>query len=1160
MTLNLSSRVVVKVDQQPVTVTGATYYSFIESGGTQIVVTGSGNSKTITIYSPFGIGTNWGDIIGSLSAQTDLWNYLKGKVDVVVFNNYTGTTAPNSYLKLNQLTPQTVVNGSPTFGGIIFNQTAPQPRGVGKLIWSTGDTCLEYGLSANVNLQIGEELLIRVRNIGSNIANGDLVYINGASGNRPTIAKADCRYHYREPLFMATESIATNNNGWVTQTGTVNDLNTNAYSAGTTMWLYTGGTMTNVQPSHNNYARRRIGVITRQSQTIGSIYFNSVTASRLNYLTDVYSATTTNGDFPKYNSTNSTFIWDNVGNYTKSTVTSKLQQDLNTHTGDTSIHTEYSDITAYVQSQISGFTTGNTFIASGGTIIKESNNVVTIYSPAGAAINIVGSGDTTVTKSGNTYIVYSLNTGTTGNYALQQDLVTHTGDSTIHFKQSGITLNESQVTNLVTDLAGKTNTGTTAQLQLDLNSHTGDSTIHFKQSGITLNESQVTNLVTDLASKTNTGTTSQLRQDFNAHSGDTTIHFKMSGITIAESQVTNLVSDLASKTSTGVTSQLRQDLNSHTGNTNIHFTMGSIAIAESQVTNLVTDLVGKTNTGTTHQLQLDFNSHSGDTTIHFKMSGITIAESQVTNLVTDLAGKTNTGTTAQLRLDFNTFSGRTMTLYSDTKDYRGFAYNDTIDVSYNWSQRKVTITGTLDYYWDGVKKTLSSPHTFTTGHTATVGHWYLYSTNGSTFAWSQISWDFEAIQVAHVYYQPTSGATFCIRETHGLMDHHAHEDLHRNIGSYLVSGGQPFAYTASTATDNANRPSFAQAVVNDEDLSSSIAQLDKANGYTLMTISGYTKSKYYLSATRPFSGATNVNMFLNNPLTGAFAASTPNNRWLNVYQILIPTTSDVSSQKYRMVFLQPQVVYTSLLAAQAESVAGLYFGDLATSSVEYVIYTRITYATAGSSNYGKCTIAGISYNVGLRSSNVTINGGASATNHANLSNLNWIDSGHVGTNSTIPSFNASGNAEEVTFVGSGETSITKVGTVYRVYTPVDTGISSTTFATYTGTTAPNQFIPKLATIKAITGTTYTALSADNAKIIEFTSANATTITLPTGLTTGYQITIVNYGAGVKTIQGGTGATVRSKSSNLILSTIYDAASAYYRGSNVWVVFGDLTSS
>lgn len=78
--------------------------------------------------------------------------------------------------------------------------------------------------------------------------------------------------------------------------------------------------------------------------------------------------------------------------------------------------------------------------------------------------------------SGTTLSIFQLG-HTHGQYALQLNFTGHTSDTTIHFKQSGITITQSQVTGLVNALAGKSSTGHThtyisgltsaAQTQLD---------------------------------------------------------------------------------------------------------------------------------------------------------------------------------------------------------------------------------------------------------------------------------------------------------------------------------------------------------------------------------------------------------------------------------------------------------------------------------------------------------------------------------------------------------------------------------------------------------------------------------------------------------------------------------------------------------------------
>jgi hypothetical protein len=365
--------------------------------------------------------------------------------------------------------------------------------------------------------------------------------------------------------------------------------------------------------------------------------------------------------------------------------------------------------------------------------------------------------------------------------------------------------------------------------------------------------------------------------------------------------------------------------------------------------------------------------------------------------------------TARSLVDADYVTGQTLAVHNDQQDPSGFVDGSNITISYNYSARTITLTGTLDYYWNGVKKTLTSPWT-SAAHTASVGTWFLYSTDGTNITWSNSTWSFNNLMVAMVYYQSTSGATFAIRETHGLMPWTAHQDFHKNIGTYLYSGGLATSYTANTATDAAVSPNFNAAVVADEDLQTTIPALTKG-AYTIMRVSGNT-SVYTLAHTQPFlAPGTNLYIYVNNPSTGALTAGVAN-RWYNVYQILVPATSDVTSQKYRMIFLAPQQTYTTLAAAQAEDTRGLWLGNLTSASAEYVIYARISYATSNANgNYGKVTIPtnGITYVVGNKMGSTSVNG-ISSSNHATLSNLTWANSGHLGTNSSFAAFDSNGDA------------------------------------------------------------------------------------------------------------------------------------------------------
>lgn len=367
-------------------------------------------------------------------------------------------------------------------------------------------------------------------------------------------------------------------------------------------------------------------------------------------------------------------------------------------------------------------------------------------------------------------------------------------------------------------------------------------------------------------------------------------------------------------------------------------------------------------------------------------------------------------------------------IYELTKEPSGFIEGSAITKSYDWTTRKVTLTGDLKYMYRGQEKTLTSPFV-SDAHPNTTGKWFLYSTDGETFVWSQVSWSFFNIQVAAVSFDATDiNKTFAICETHGIMQYQVHDILHNLLGTFLVSGLKPTAgsYAENTATDAANSMGFDAGVIQDEDLRTAIPQWVDGT-YTTMYIGSGGTSVFNLASSLPFIAANNAFIQLNNVATGAMAAG-QNLRYYNVYQIVIPTTSDTISQKYRTIMLQPQKEYTSLSAAQNEVVSSLSLGSLATLSPEFIIHSRITYVTSqADTNTGKCRIAtgGISYVYGSKVSQFSITNVLSST-HSALSNLAWLISAHFGNINKVAGFGESGQAIEYDFtqvVGSGTTAI-----------------------------------------------------------------------------------------------------------------------------------------
>lgn len=85
--------------------------NIVGAGGTTVTITG--NTAIIRSTLPTGTTVSWGDIYGTLTNQTDLVNALNLKLDRSIYQTYTGTTVPNTYLtksNFNSYTGTTVPN------------------------------------------------------------------------------------------------------------------------------------------------------------------------------------------------------------------------------------------------------------------------------------------------------------------------------------------------------------------------------------------------------------------------------------------------------------------------------------------------------------------------------------------------------------------------------------------------------------------------------------------------------------------------------------------------------------------------------------------------------------------------------------------------------------------------------------------------------------------------------------------------------------------------------------------------------------------------------------------------------------------------------------------------------------------------------------------
>ncbi len=130
-----------------------------------------------------------------------------------------------------------IANSITNVTDVQFDVGANTTQAVGKLAWAFGDSTLEVGLNDQVNLQIGQETLIRGTNLtGNTITNGTVVMFSGTQGNggdiniTPAVANGSVPSKYI--IGLATQNISNNTTGFVTALGKVRGVNTSSFVVG----------------------------------------------------------------------------------------------------------------------------------------------------------------------------------------------------------------------------------------------------------------------------------------------------------------------------------------------------------------------------------------------------------------------------------------------------------------------------------------------------------------------------------------------------------------------------------------------------------------------------------------------------------------------------------------------------------------------------------------------------------------------------------------------------------------------------------------------------------------------------------------------------------------------------------------------------------------
>ena len=155
-------------------------------------------------------------------------------------------------------------------------------------------------------------LATNVRNqTGSTIGAFQVVYISGATGNKPlvSLADADTEATSSKTYGVTATSIANNGTGDVVTAGELSGINTSAFNEGDLLWLSTtaGGVVTTppAEPAHAVF----IGYVVRSHPTLGVIDVAIANGYELNELHGVQITSAANNDGLFYNIGNG--LWEN---------------------------------------------------------------------------------------------------------------------------------------------------------------------------------------------------------------------------------------------------------------------------------------------------------------------------------------------------------------------------------------------------------------------------------------------------------------------------------------------------------------------------------------------------------------------------------------------------------------------------------------------------------------------------------------------------------------------------------------------------------------------------------------------------------------------------------------------------------------------------------
>jgi hypothetical protein len=190
-------------------------------------------------------------------------------------------------------------NGSSYVAFVSTTGNIPTNTSYWQLLASKGDP----GSSTNFAVECRNET-------GSTIPVFKVVYINGATGNKPTInyAQANNAITSDEVIGITAEPIANNSVGTVVSFGVIAGVDTSAWADGTKLYLSASvaGGVTSTIPTQPDHIVS-LGIVTRSHASLGEVLINIDVGGHLTSLHDVLITSPATNQVLSYNGT----VWIN---------------------------------------------------------------------------------------------------------------------------------------------------------------------------------------------------------------------------------------------------------------------------------------------------------------------------------------------------------------------------------------------------------------------------------------------------------------------------------------------------------------------------------------------------------------------------------------------------------------------------------------------------------------------------------------------------------------------------------------------------------------------------------------------------------------------------------------------------------------------------------